>query len=100
MAKYAWIITKDHLATELGDRSEVGISGPSDITVQQKIALDEGQGAEFQMRDDDGELYYTGRFIGDANSEDAFAPLMDFGTPNAGATDIYYRNAKGQWEIL
>ncbi len=99
MARYAWIIDTDHLASpELGD--EAGTTGPRDITEDQAVALHKrGEGARFKMYDDDGELYYSGRFLGDSESEDAFGPLDDFGTPNAGATTIkYLRN--GIWEIL
>jgi len=52
--------------------------------------LKRGEGRFFQMYDDDKVLYYSGRFIGDADQE--FAPLDDFGTPNAGATSIKYRD--------
>ena len=49
----------------------------------------------FRMLDDDGEVYYTG--YSDDNS--SFKPLDDFGTPNAGCTEIqYFEN--GKWETL
>jgi len=98
MARYAWIIDTDHLASpEFGD--EAGITGPRSITEEQTAALAAGEGARFKMYDDDGELYYSGRFLGDDEAEEAFGPLDDFGMPNAGATTIkYLRN--GIWEIL
>ncbi len=57
------------------------------------------------MYDDDAELYYTGRIAftdpDDAGSELAFGPLWDFGTPNAGAVSIWYRNTTTRiWEGL
>lgn len=52
----------------------------------------------FRMRDDDGDIYYTGR-SDDNSSEVAFAPLDDLGTPDAGATEIQYLN-NGIWETL
>lgn len=56
-----------------------------------------------RMLDDDGEVYYHGRFItatGEYGSEDDFGPLEDFGGPNAGCTEIQYKNAARQWETL
>ena len=58
-----------------------------------------GEGHKFRMYDDDGELYYTGLFIGDADSEDGFKPLDDFGEGNAGCTRIDYFE-KGKWVTL
>lgn len=53
---------------------------------------------KFRMLDDDGEVYYLGQ-SNDADSEAAFAPLDDYGMPNAGCTEIQYlRN--GRWETL
>jgi hypothetical protein len=101
-APYAWVITRDHLAeNDAGFDSEVGVSGPgrppAPPELEARIALMRDSGIaipgvhEFRMYDDDGELYYTGLFAGDADSEDGFGPLDDFGRPNAGATEIKYR---------
>jgi len=58
--------------------------------------LKSGKGKKFQMFDDDGIRYYSGRIIGDYQG---FEPLDDYGTPNAGCTDIkYFEN--GKWESL
>ena len=54
---------------------------------------------KFRMLDDDGNLYYEG-YSNDCNSEKAFAPLDDFGMPNAGCTEIQYKNNLGKWETL
>jgi len=52
----------------------------------------------FRLLDDDGEVYYLG-VSNDSESENAFAPLDDYGMPNAGCTEIQYlRN--GKWETL
>lgn len=54
----------------------------------------------FRMYDDDGNLYYEG-VSDDDDSSDAFDPLDDYGTPNAGCTTIKYRSSiTGQWETL
>lgn len=102
-SKYGWIIDADHLAKP-EDRpgtnmNAVGIVGPRSCPVDIVEKLNAGQGVKFQMKDGDGELYYTGRFIGDADSEDAFGPLEDYGTPNAGATSILYER-DGKWVEL
>ena len=87
MNRYAWIIDKDHYdgAAELLDR------------------LRAGEGKHFRLKDDDGELYYEGRIIlaNDHEGDDEFAPLDEWGKPNAGCTTIEYQNPKtGAWEVL
>lgn len=92
-ARYGWIITKDLL-----DGVDAGTAGPSDITPALQAQLDAGEGEEFRMHDDDGELYYEGRLLRTGKLADndnvLFAPLEDFGLPNAGCTRIYYRQDK------
>jgi hypothetical protein len=101
LAPYAWVITRDHLAEDDASfDSEAGVSGPgrppAPPELEARLAAVRAGGKdpgvhEFRMYDDDGELYYTGLFAGDADSEDGFGPLDDFGRPNAGATEIKYR---------
>jgi len=50
---------------------------------------------KFRMFDDDGELYYEGYSIDNSS----FDPMDDFGTPNAGVTEIKYVN-NGKFETL
>ena len=92
-SKYGWIIDKD-LLEEIAP-----ILGPSNITPKMTAHLiipDIGQ--KFQMFDADGELYYTGRIIGDYTG---FEPLDDYGMPNAGCTDIkLFNNKTREWETL
>lgn len=109
--KYAWIINKDHTADETSgpegtNMNAVGVMGPSDAPELMCQALEgnhellEGWTAfPFKMYDDDGELYYEGHYICDDGEPD-FGPLDDFGAPNAGATEIRYKNAAGKWETL
>lgn len=101
---YAWIITTDHLFSDEGLpalQDEAGTTGPRDAPAGLLARLAGGEGRTFRMYDDDGELYYTGRILtGDVpGSEDDFGPLADFGTPNAGCTEIRYR-AGGRWVTL
>lgn len=59
-----------------------------DSSLAQIAAL---EGAQFfRLKDDDGEVYYTGFYFGDVNSEDAFAPL-DWAANEAGCTSIEYQ---------
>lgn len=88
-----WKITYDHL-----EDKEVNI---------QSVDMDEGLAehyqmtqTEFQMFDDDGELYYSGINYGDWTSEDGFRPLDEYGEGAAGCTEIKYKNAAGEWETL
>jgi hypothetical protein len=112
---YGWIIDVDHLAD--GHTNERGVMGPRGIAPAVESALRAGHGVPFQMRDDDGELYYSGRII-DAPTVaagvqpatlstlqhvDGFEPLDDFGRGNAGCTSIEYRGGPlgtGAWEVL
>ncbi|AII15625.1 hypothetical protein CIG1485E_a0100 (plasmid) [Campylobacter iguaniorum] len=53
---------------------------------------------EFRLLDDDGEVYAKG-YSDDGSSENAFAPLDDYGMPAWGCTEIQYKE-KGKWETL
>lgn len=110
-ADYGWIIDVDHdadndepLAT---NSNAVGLTGPRNINPEDQQALKNGGGRRFRMYDDDGELVYEGRFIGDSEGDDGFGPLDDFGAPNYGCTSIqYYRGSHTElvtiedWETL
>lgn len=78
-APYRWKITKDHIC----DGDDAGVEGPHNLDPEIKHNR-----AHFVMKDDDGETYYEGEIYGDY---DGFEPLDDFGTPNAGATRIFYK---------
>lgn len=95
--RHGWVITKDHIS----DGEEEGTMGPSDTPLQE--ADIRAKGTPFRMYDDDDNLYYEGRFLALEDEEDPeaeFAPLEDFGTPNAGCTYIKYRSKDGKWRIL
>jgi len=92
MARYAWVITRDHYAEKYNpEDNETGVMGPRSITPAQIERLERGEGITFKMRDDDKELVYTGKIIGDF---DGFEPLDDFGMPNFGCTEICYPGSK------
>lgn len=119
-ASYGWIIDVDHLVEPDADvvprevnsyGSRVGTLGPHNIHPSIKAVLETAADAtaasadplrtvwRWRCLDDDGELYYEGRFIGDEIR--MFAPLEDFAQPDAGATTIEYLNAEtGAWERL
>lgn len=90
---YAWLITRDLVSNE-EDRGTIGPRG-CPHTSEEITAT----GIPFRMLDDDGEVYYQGLYVG-PDDETLFAPLDDFGMPNAGAVVIQYRNAAGEWEAL
>ncbi len=89
--EYGWIVTKDHIAELLPSGEwrvdNVEVVGPSDIQDTVLARLRRGEGEEFKMYDDDGELYYSGRGI-DCQGEE---PLYDYGGPNAGCTLIRWK---------
>jgi hypothetical protein len=72
------------------------IGGEPDATPEQKEQIKEdGFNIHFKMYDDDGEHYYSGYA-----KEEEFYPLDDYGMPNAGCTEIKYRQADGSYAIL
>lgn len=106
-APYGWIIDIDHVpdttSPEGTNANAKGVTGPHDISDDIAARLAKGEGRTFRMKDADGDLYYTGRIItpeGEEESEMDFAPLDDFGKPNAGATEIHYRRDDGTWYEL
>jgi hypothetical protein len=116
---YAWIIEKDY--TEgLGDHEPrfnettkqfehsvpksfeaSDVEGPRDAHPDALRDLRAGKGQAFQLWDDDGILYYRGRWFEQVDEhgrpvETSHAPygdpLADYGTPNAGATSMTVGN--------
>jgi len=83
-----WRITGDRICP--GEESEVGARGPSGHLEDVEMPY------EFRMLDGDGEVYYLGR----SSHRDVFAPLDQFGEPNAGCASIQYKNDAGAWTEL
>lgn len=94
---YGWIITRDVIGDE---PRAVNLVGPSAISPTILARLHAGEGQEFRMFDDDGDLYYEGRCIHDESADGMFGPLDDYGTPNAGATEIRYKNDAGVFQPI
>jgi len=92
-----WVITKVAKGSGL-EQSEVGTMGPSGSTLPKEEILKNGQ--SFKMYDGDGNLYYTGKCVHDGGEDTVFAPLDDFGRPNAGCTEIRYKNSAGEYETV
>ena len=84
---YTWCITRDYI----GNGAETGVAGPFN---KSRHTANE---TAFKMYDDDGVLYYTGMLWGDF---EGFEPLDDFGTPNAGCTEIKLMDADGVFHTL
>lgn len=108
-ALYAWLIDRDYTDHLAGVESrghahptvppgfdQVAILGPHNIHPTAEDALRDGQGTPFTLYDDDGVLYYSGRWFENIADEftdiacadlhdDAGDPLEDFGMPHAGA---------------
>ncbi len=91
-----WIILKDHsFDPEDGIASRVGVRSRNCPDQP-----DTKGWREFRMLDDDRNVVYSG-LSSDWESENAFAPLDDFGTPDAGCTMIEYKNPNTKaWEPL
>ena len=117
-APYAWKISFDHLDHVKDDTAgprniDPALEAKLDAAIKggRKNAADFPEVEWFRMYDDDGELYYTGVRTGESDdsgygSEHGFEPLDDYGTPNAGCTEIRYLNLakstadKEEWETL
>ena len=99
-SSYSWVITKDHLATtdsEPGARDDAGTVGPRNAPLDAEQIIAHPERKAFRILDSDGERYYDGFLVGG----DGFEPLEDYGTPNAGASDIQYREGeKDEWQSL
>ena len=113
----AWKINYSYIEDDKEDiKTPVSVYGPGEgrrhgpfifptnaITKEQAEALDAGQGHRFRLFDDDGGLYYEGLCLEgpEGEEEEAFGPLDDYGTPNAGAVRIeYYDKEKKAWGVL
>ncbi|MGH7239877.1 MAG: hypothetical protein ACREHG_07405 [Candidatus Saccharimonadales bacterium] len=97
---YAWRITRDHLAGAFADIYGPWNSTDEQIEVLRHPVKNADQLTRFRIYDDDDELYFSGYFFGDSESEDGFGPLDDYGLPDAGATRIDYLRENGEWETL
>jgi hypothetical protein len=95
MSTYGWIITKDFI-NQSDDDSDVGVAGPRDIPDALHTELKSGLGETFRMSDDDGEVYYEGRIVGEY---DGLEPLDDFGDPNAGCVILEMKNGR-TWQMI
>jgi len=111
----AFIITRDYIASD-EDKAEhpdgqcnlyaKGLIGPRNASDEDMRRLRAGEGIEFQLKDDDGNLYYKGRRLEDSDADEGYyaenelAPLDCFGRPNAGAVTQLEKNLKGEWEAI
>lgn len=94
--KIGWIITRDFIA-EPDEEDAEGTYGPDSFRGDPETLKRSGR--RFRLLDDDGEVYYEGRWNGlEGDEADAFGPLHDFGGPNAGCTEMQYWD-KG-WRTL
>lgn len=96
---YAWYITRDFISKEGESDYSVGSAGPRWAT-DEDIERAKTEGREFRMLDDDGIVYYHGKVWYSENvNEDDGNPLDDFGTPNAGAVTLQYKE-NGEWKSV
>lgn len=98
MSKYAWIITQDNI----DDGDSLNVIGPRNASFDAEFIKNNGD--KFRMLDDDGEIYYYGYFYAQPDHDapdEGFEPLMDFGMPNAGCTEIQYKDKEtGEYRTL
>lgn len=88
---HAWVITEDRV--EDGLRKGTLGPGNADDRLLELVQKTGDHRVRFRMYDDDGIYYYGGFLTYDPAIDEeaaAYAPLGDFGAPNAGATRISY----------
>ena len=95
--KILWRVHSDHL-----EGKEVSVSNVNIVDFSATVA--HGSPMDFKMYDDDGELYYTGQMVCLDGSDpfcslDIFAPLDDYGRPNAGCTELRVFR-EGTWVVI
>lgn len=88
--KYGWVIVRDFV----DDGMFVGAMSANSPFTEQEIR---SRGELLRLLDDDGELYYHVKILGDYSG---FEPLDQFATPNAGATTVEYKARDGRWRTL
>lgn len=89
---YGWLIYESYIEdNSFGRATPVEVFGPSGISDENNESLEAGKGQGFELYDDDGNLYYKGRLIGEF---EGLEPLDDYGMPNAGCTAI---KVNGEW---
>lgn len=96
MANRMWTITEDKIGD---DNQGVGVVGPKGTTLSHNAIKNHPERKAFKMYDDDGNHCYSGFYVG-PDDESLFAPLDDYGKPNAGCTEIRYREPDGTYKQL
>jgi hypothetical protein len=104
---YAWIIDKDHIGNTKG---VIGPHNANDAALQMLLSsLDQGRPFRMRLEGEDSVVAYEGRILWNPDIDEAtwnagmglveweFAPLDDYGTPNAGCTVIEYQNEIEEW---
>ena len=82
-AEYGWLIYESFIeGSNIEEATTVEVVGPRGISDENEQKLKAGEGTGFELYDDDDNLYYKGRLIGDF---EGFEPCDDYGMPNAGA---------------
>ena len=92
--KYAWTIDKDYI-----DLFDVGLLVTENMSVDAaKELLKDGRGLKFKLYDDDKNLDYEGRMVGDFEGVGDFDPL-DWAMGRVGSTGMKIYD-EGKWEWL
>jgi len=88
--KYGWVIVRDFI----DDGEKVGTMSSASPFMEEEIR---SKGELFRIVDDDDELYYHVKILGDYMG---FEPLDQFAMPYAGATTMEYKDKQGDWRRL
>ena len=90
MSSYGWLIHRDHI-----HNADCMVVGPPDIDPDTEALLLRCEGLPFRIYNADSRLCYSGLMVepGCTEADDLLhraAPLDEYGTPAAGATEIRY----------
>jgi hypothetical protein len=94
----SWMIDRDYLAAEMDDQSSNVGRGQYDSDSPPDMPH------LFRLRDDDGEVYYGGRYDdGALENDEEYGGLYQafrWGAYDAGSSDLQIRNGNGSWESV
>lgn len=98
----SWVITKDHINSGADDQPlETGFYFPRSADAKVIDFLRNGGGVEFQLVDDDGIVYFTGRMTQRQFDSDCMdEPLFSWAMPSYGCTMLYlYDDVTKTWQV-
>jgi len=99
MSDHAWMILHDYTHDRNPQQSDAaGTIGPADITPVQRERVKRGE--PFRLYDEDGLITHSGRCLCNPDDETGYAPLEEFGMPDASEIRYQDHSHHGKWISL